>query len=240
MSTKVEKRSLASELRADSQGGMSLVGYAALFNSPSKDLGGYREVISPRAFDRSLREGDDVKALVNHDPSQLLGRTKNGTLVLSADNRGLRFKVLLNPESQAHRDLHAAVKRGDYDECSFAFKVNDDDGQEWDTAQDENGNRYSRRTLKSVKLLDVSPAVTYPAYSTTSVSARSLSDYSDSDTAWLARKQKFVRQVNDQIAREELRDRLLDGIMAGRGSEESTADRELAERMAVRAGRTTR
>src|SRR6185437_15993750 len=105
--TKIERRSLAADLRAESQGDeMSLVGYAALFNSESKNLGAFRERIKPGAFTRSLNEGADVKALVNHDPSQLLGRTKNGTLKLEQDDRGLKFRVVLNPQSQAHRDLH--------------------------------------------------------------------------------------------------------------------------------------
>src|SRR5690348_17208033 len=126
MANKIEHRSVASSLRAESQGDeMSLVGYAALFNSESKDLGGFRERIAPGAFTRTLKEGGDVKALVNHDPNQVLGRTKNGTLKLEQDDRGLKFRVKLNPQSQAHRDLHASIARGDLDECSFAFTCPD-------------------------------------------------------------------------------------------------------------------
>lgn len=163
------------ELRAEGQGDeIALAGYAALFNSESKDLGGFRETVAPGAFTRSLKEGADVKALVNHDPSQLLGRSKNGTLTLSQDDRGLKFRVVLNPKSQAHRDLHASVERGDMDECSFAFTV-DKDGQTWTKKPDTNGSEdfYAARTLLDVDLMDVS-VVTYPAYNNTSVTARSL------------------------------------------------------------------
>jgi len=236
---KIERRSLASELRADSQGDeLSLVGYAALFNSPSKDLGGFRECIAPSAFARSLKDGGDVKCLINHDPSQLLGRTKNGTLSLSTDWRGLKFRCLLNPNSQAHRDLHALIGNGTMDECSFAFTV-PENGDSWDEATDENGLRYQRRTLRDVNLLDVS-AVTYPAYNATSVAARSVSDYSDNSADWLAQKKKWLSQVNEQISRDEWASNLLNRIMAATESEESrAADHELQERMASAAGRWT-
>lgn len=168
---KLEYR-FTSELRAESQGDeMALVGYAALFNSESKDLGGFRETIAPGAFTRSLKAGDDVKALVNHDPGQLVGRTKNGTLTLAQDDRGLKFRVALNAKSQAHRDLYESIKRGDMDECSFAFRVAED-GEAWAKKKD-NGKAYASRTLKDVNLMDVS-FVTYPAYEHTTVGARSL------------------------------------------------------------------
>lgn len=184
--TKIERRTItASELRAEGQGDeMALVGYAAVFSSLTKDLGGFREVIAPGAFTRTLKEGGDVKALVNHDPNQVLGRTKNGTLTLSQDDRGLKFRCVLNPDSQAHRDLYASIKRGDMDECSYAFRVAPD-GDQWDEATDENGQRYQRRTLRDLNLVDVS-AVAYPAGNETSVAARS------DDAAWLAQKKDFL------------------------------------------------
>lgn len=169
MTTKIERRYL-NELRADSQGDeLSLVGYAAVFNTPSEDLGGFRETILPGAFTRSLREGADVKCLMNHDPSLMLGRVKNGTLTLEEDAKGLRYRVVL-PLTQTARDLYALVKRGDIDECSFAFTAR---SQSWEDARDANGDMYASRKLMDVNLLDVS-AVTNPAYSGTQVSARTL------------------------------------------------------------------
>jgi len=167
---KHEVRFLKAELRAESQGEeMALVGYAAMFNCESKDLGGFRETILPGAFKRSIDKGDDVKALFNHNPNAVLGRTKNKTLTLKEDERGLQFRCQLDPNQQAHRDLHAAIKRGDIDECSFAFTV-PDGGQEWTTKRGTD-DWMAARTLKDVNLMDVS-AVTYPAYEGTAVMAR--------------------------------------------------------------------
>jgi HK97 family phage prohead protease len=212
--TKIERRSLVSELRAESQGDeMSIAGYAALYNSESKNLGGYKERIAPGAFSRSLKEGADVKALVNHDPNQVLGRTKNGTLKVEEDSRGLKFRCVLNTDSQAHRDLHASIKRGDLDSCSFAFTV-PEGGDVWDEAQDENGLRYQRRTLRDVNLMDVS-AVCYPAYNDTSVGARSAPDYADDSAAWIAKKREFLANYEADAARRSKAAAILRMIMKG-------------------------
>lgn len=167
----VQRRSTAAELRVAGDE-FALVGYAATFNSLSKNLGGFREKIAPGAFSRSVNQGADVKALFNHAPDNILGRTKSGTLQLTQDDKGLHFRCDLNKESQAHRDLYAAVKRGDIDECSFAFTV-PKGGDSWMDATDpETGAACAMRTLSDVDLVDVS-VVTYPAYNDTSASARS-------------------------------------------------------------------
>ena len=173
VTVKQEIRTLKGEMRAESQGDeMALVGYAALFNTESKDLGGFRETIRPGAFKRSLDKGDDVKALFNHSPMNILGRTKNKTLTLKEDARGLQFRVQLDPNNSQHRDLHSLIKNGTVDECSFAFTVNGSDGEEW-KAPEKNDNQdwFSMRTLKDVNLMDVS-AVCMPAYEGTTVMAR--------------------------------------------------------------------
>ncbi|HWY20025.1 MAG TPA: HK97 family phage prohead protease [Candidatus Acidoferrum sp.] len=178
MSNKTEVRTLAMSLRAVKNGAFEISGVAASYGVLSQDLGGFREQLAPGCFARSLRSGDDVKCLFNHDPNQILGRTANKTLTLWDGSDSLNFLCKLNPDSQAHRDLHASIKRGDISECSFAFAV-EDGGDEFDEAKDENGQRFKRRTLKRAKLLDVS-CVTSPAYTgdATSVSARSrVADY---------------------------------------------------------------
>jgi uncharacterized protein len=149
----------------------ALAGYASLYNSPSKDLGGFHEVIRQGAFTRSLRANADVKCLFNHDANQILGRTRSGTLSLSEDSHGLKFRCQLDKNQQAHRDLYAAIKRGDVSECSFAFTVAPG-GQTWEDAPEENGQKMYKRTLTDVDLIDVS-AVTYPAYDGTEVGTRS-------------------------------------------------------------------
>lgn len=160
------------ELRAADGDDLKIVGYAAVFNTPSKDLGGFRETVAPGAFTRALEQKQDVKCLFNHSADRVLGRVGNGTLSLVQDERGLRFECQLDANNSDHRNLHAQVKRGDINECSFAFKAGDK-GQKWETQKDETGKMYAARTLTDVDLFDVS-AVTYPAYNTTSVFARSL------------------------------------------------------------------
>jgi HK97 family phage prohead protease len=167
------------ELRADAGDEMALVGYAALFNNESKDLGGFRETIAPGAFTRSLADNADVKCLFNHNPDFVLGRTVSGTLTLKQDDKGLQFRCLLDANNQDHRNLHASVKRGDINECSFAFTI-PKGGQQWAEAKDSNGDFYAQRTIITVNLMDVS-AVTYPAYDGTSVAARSLFPEGDAE-----------------------------------------------------------
>jgi HK97 family phage prohead protease len=153
---------------------LRLSGYAAKFNSSTMINKGtsnqFRERIASTAFARALRENADVRMLRNHDPNFVLGRTKSGTLRLSTDNVGLFFECLL-PQTQDARDLHTVIKRGDMDQCSFAFKA-PDGGDSWSEEFDEDSRQtIPLRTLRDVDLFDVS-AVTYPAYEDTSVSAR--------------------------------------------------------------------
>ena len=158
-----ELRIHAGEVRAALQenGAPRFEGYAALFNTWSQDLGGFKERIAPGAFVRAAAE-DDVRALYNHDPNYVLGRTSAGTLTLREDEKGLYFDVRA-PDTQWGRDLYASVKRGDVNQCSFGFQVIAD---EWGTI-----DGMDTRTLKEVRLYDVS-IVTYPAYEGTSVYVR--------------------------------------------------------------------
>lgn len=141
-----------------------VVGYAAKFGKWSKDLGGFREKIRVGAFDDVM--DDDVRALKNHDPNLLLGRTKSGTLRLTANKTGLRFEID-TPDTNVGRDTVEEIRRGDISGCSFGFIVETDEWRylEVDTVE--------RTIIKFKRLLDVGP-VTYPAYPDTSVAARSL------------------------------------------------------------------
>lgn len=142
---------------------LSFEGYAAVFNSLSEDLGGFREQIDPAAFNKTLKEAD-VRSLINHDPSMVLGRNKAGTLKLSVDANGLRVVNKL-PDTSYARDLHELLQRGDVNQMSFAFtKIRDS----WDEETSP-----PTRTLREVRLHDVS-VVTYPAYPETSAEARAL------------------------------------------------------------------
>ncbi len=145
----------------------ALEGYAAVFNSESHDLGGFIEQVKPGAFARALNKKMDVRALINHDPSLLLARTKSGTLVLSEDARGLKMRAELGNQQYA-KDLYESVSRGDIDQMSFSFKAVK---QTWGERKNDDGSWIATRDLEDVDLFDVS-AVTYPAYEGTSISAR--------------------------------------------------------------------
>ncbi len=137
-------------------------GYAAVFGDVA-DLGWFTETIQPGAFDEVLK--DDVRGLFNHDDDQLLGRTKSGTMTLSVDPVGLKYRIKYNPEDPDHVRVMQKVKRGDIAESSFAFLIKDD---KWET---KNGKDH-RTITRFKRLIDVAP-VTYPAYPNTSVAARS-------------------------------------------------------------------
>lgn len=168
MSKEIERRTVGIQIRATSKGGMPVLrGVAAVFNSMSEDLGGFREQIAPGAFKAAL-EQCDCRALFNHDPNMILGRTTSGTLRLQETDEGLEFEVDL-PDTSYSRDLQECMKRGDINQCSFGFSVAEA-GDMW--SQDEHKNWT--RTIGTVgRLYDVSP-VTYPAYPETSCAMRSL------------------------------------------------------------------
>jgi len=146
-----------------------IVGYAARFNELSEEMWGMREKIAPGAFREAIGKSD-VRALWNHDPNYVLGRTKNGTLIVREDEQGLFYEVT-PPDAQWARDLVESIKRGDVDQSSFAFTV---DVQEWD----ESGDPVIRTIVKIRELFDVSP-VTYPAYPTATSGVRSLQDVAE-------------------------------------------------------------
>jgi len=160
---RVEFRAMAG---SDSPG--MLQGRAATYGTYSADLGGFVETVRQGAFDKSLRNGDEVVANVNHDPSLILGRTRNKSLLLNSDNRGLAFVVELPPTSTG-RDTAALVARGDLSQCSFAFICEDETWGETADPSDPS-QRADLRTIVCARLLDVS-IVSNPAYSSTSVSA---------------------------------------------------------------------
>jgi uncharacterized protein len=141
-----------------------LVGYAAVFDVLSEDLGGFRERVRVGAFTRSLREGADVRALVDHNPSEILGRVKAGTLTLRPTAKGL-LVYIDPPNTTRARDLAESIRRGDVDGMSFGFRTVAD---EW---HNEDGKEI--RDLVDVDLFDVS-VVTFPAYPQTEVGMRSL------------------------------------------------------------------
>lgn len=161
------------ELRMDGDK-PTVVGYGAVFNSMSNDLGGFREYISPKAFEGRLE--DDVRFLVNHDANLVLARTTNGTLRLSVDEKGLRYEADM-PNTSTARDLMELLKNGTISQSSFAFTVEEDS---WEIKDGVN-----IRTIDKVsQLYDVS-SVTYPAYNaaSSSVALRSMKEWQEKEQA---------------------------------------------------------
>ena len=146
-----------------------IVGHAAVFNQLSPNLGGFREKIAPGAFAEAITQ-DDVRALFNHDANYILGRNKAGTLSLKEDATGLAVEIM-PPDTTFARDLMVSMKRGDITQMSFAFGVKPD-GQDW--GEDADGTII--RTLKNLRLYDVSPVV-YPAYPQTDVAVRAFEEW---------------------------------------------------------------
>jgi HK97 family phage prohead protease len=143
-----------------------IAGYAAVFNSESRNLGGFVETIHPNAFDEVLAEGPDVIGVFNHDRNLLLGRTGNGTMKLTKDPYGLRYEITPNENTTIGRDVIEWVKDRTVVGSSFAFAIKRDGGDSWST----DGQRGIRkREVKAIGLLeDVGPVVR-PAYDTSSV-----------------------------------------------------------------------
>lgn len=176
-SREVRFNTSAIELREGSDGGPSkLVGYAAVFNRFSENLGGFVEKIAPGAFRTSLEGGDDILAYMNHEGGlSQLGRRSNGTLTLVEDDIGLRVEIT-PPDTTAGRDALTLVSRGDVQNMSFGFSVRED-GDEWI----ERDDGMYERTLNSVRLFEVSPVST-PAYPDTTIAARSLDAFKAEQT----------------------------------------------------------
>lgn len=144
-------------------------GYFSVFNSEYPLWEGASEVIKPGAFDNSI--SGDVRALINHDTSLVLGRTKAGTLTLKQDARGLWGSIRINRDDVDAMNLYARVQRGDVDQCSFGFAI------KRETFVD-NGDGTYRWEIEEVDPLYEVSVCTFPAYTETSVSARK-QDFAD-------------------------------------------------------------
>ena len=138
----------------------TITGHAAIFNSETNIAGMFREIVRPGAFTAAIGR-DDCRALFNHDANYVLGRTKSGTLTLTEDDHGLRYDVTL-PNTTWAKDLYTSIQRGDVSQSSFSFRTIQ---ERWTS------DHLPLRELLELELYDVSPVV-FPAYPSTSVSAR--------------------------------------------------------------------
>lgn len=166
-----EAETLKVELREAEGQTTKIVGYTAVFNQEIRYdtwFGSFKEKISKNAFSRALEEKHDVRALRNHEPDNLLGRTKNGTLTMRADDNGL-FVEITPGDTTIGKDTIEMIKRGDLSGMSFAFVVT---GESWKEGKD---GEPDMRTITDLDLYDVGP-VTYPAYDETTAGLRDLSE----------------------------------------------------------------
>jgi HK97 family phage prohead protease len=158
----LELRAFADCRAEASDNGRRIQGYAIRFHSLSQDLGGFRELIAPEAVDRTLSEGLDVRALVDHDSGKVIGRTRAGTLTLRKDSKGLAIRIEPDEDISYAKDIMRAVARGDVSGMSFGFRTLSD---EW--AHDAVAEEWTR-TVTDMRISEVS-IVAFPAYQATDV-----------------------------------------------------------------------
>ena len=170
----------------DAENNPIIEGYFAVFNSNYELWEGATESIAPGAFDKTI--SGDIRALINHDTTLVLGRTTAGTLELKTDSRGLWGRVKINPNDQDAMNLHARVERGDVSQCSFGFFIVSEE-------TDYRADGSVHWTLTDVDVFEVS-CCTFPAYEETSISARA-KDYANLQKreadAWRA---KMLARIN--------------------------------------------
>jgi len=167
-----------------------LVGYAAVFDSPSEPLP-WIEYVRRGAFTKTLNDGADVRLLIDHEGIPL-ARSKSGTLQMVEDERGLRVEADLDPMNPDAQRVLSAMRRGDMTQMSFAFR----------TIKDSWNRDRSMRELKEVQLYDVS-IVTFPAYEETVAELRKKGDQAivNSANSLLLRKNQLAIARHQQSER---------------------------------------
>lgn len=159
-----QMRSLAHNFQArEADSELYIEGYFSVFDSPYVLCDEITEIVKPGAFAKCL--GQDVRALINHDSTLVLGRTKAGTLELREDNIGLWGRIRVNRQDVDAMSLYARIQRGDVDQCSFGFEI----GRE--ELVDLGNGKYRFEIYEVNPLYEVS-VCTFPAYEETAVSAR--------------------------------------------------------------------
>ena len=143
-------------------------GYFSVFDQKYYFSSDEYETIDRHAFDSALSRPDDVRALINHDTTLVLGRTTVGTLTLSVDDHGLHGCITINREDRDAMNLYSRVQRGDVSQCSFGFIPLDIETE----VERENDHDIIHYTIKDLRLYEVT-VCTFPAYVGTEVSARS-------------------------------------------------------------------
>lgn len=209
----LEQRSYYFEIRAeDSEKGTVITGRPIVYNSRT-DLGYYDEIIEPGALNGT--DLKDVRFLVNHDLSKIpLARSRrnngNSTMQLMVDNNGMGIRVLLDTENNADaRSLYSAVQRGDISGMSFMFGISD---EEWENLDSEHPTRH----IKAISIVVEVSAVTFPAYESTEINARSKEALESARSAVeTARQQRATSVDTDELELWKLKASILGGIYNG-------------------------
>ena len=183
----IQMRTSASEFQTREDGGnLSIEGYFAVFNSNYEMGPGMSESIAPGAFSNTI--SGDIRALINHDTTLVLGRTKANTLRLNEDSHGLFGHIDINPNDGDAMNLYERVKRGDVDQCSFGFDIVREDT---DISPDGSVNW----TIREVNLYEVI-CCTFPAYESTNISARTAQRDEIQKRELQAWREKTKRRLN--------------------------------------------
>ena len=196
MKKELERRSYDFEVSAeDSEQGSIISGRPIVYNSRA-DIGPFDEIIEPGALDKT--DLTDVRFLVNHDISKIplaRSRRNNGssTMRLSVDGAGMEIRVVLDTENNSEaRALYSAVRRGDLSGMSFLFSVN---GDKWDELE---SSHPTRRITDIGSVIEVS-AVTFPAYGSTEIYARSAEALEKARTVLENARQSAASPEGDKI-----------------------------------------
>ena len=214
MKTKLEKRSYNFEVRAEeNERGKTITGRPIVYNSRT-DLGLFDEIIEPGALNRT--DLTDVRFLVNHDISRIpLARSRrnngNSTMQLTVDNAGMGIRVILDTENNSEaRALYSAVERGDISGMSFMFGIR---GEEWEELDSD----HPTRKITDISTVVEVSAVTFPAYESTEINARSKEALENARSALEKARQQNVKSVDTdelQLLKEKTK------ILGGKPNEE--------------------
>lgn len=196
MSKELEVRNLQYEVRFKDDD-RTIEGYAIVCNSESEDMG-FREIVAPEALEGIIDKSDCLMLLDHNRSKGILARSKfgKGSLQLEVDEVGLKFRFTC-PNTTIGDEAYEGVKRGDYQNCSFAFVADKD---EWT----KKANGEYLRTIRSFKYIKDCSIVAEPAYSATTVSCRSFDEYKEEEARLLEEvRQKEAEQLEAE-KREEL------------------------------------
>lgn len=205
----LEKRSYSFEVRAEqTEAGNIITGRPIVYDSRT-DMGYFDEIIERGALDRT--DLTDVRFLVNHDVSRIpLARSRrnngNSTMQMTVDDEGMSIRVMLDVENNSEaRSLYSAVQRGDITGMSFRFSIN---SQQWDDLESE----HPTRRIKEIGSVVEVSAVTFPAYESTEINARSNEVLESARQAVETARQQRAKSVDTDLELLKAKTRILGGI----------------------------